>query len=307
MLNLQWYNTNEQRNYPLAESASGLTIDGQVLPDNVLCDLRIHFPYSYVDIQGDTHVLESAYVSSVTIADDYAAISICSTQGNELLASAQIQNPEIGIPYSLVAIGPWYLVPKISGWVVFGNGIHEPGTYVFNDPSASELSPHACNIMNHSVLRIVSATNSAQLSGVVRFVGIDNIIVRTFGLNVDGLTTQAVGIGLDVTTDPPGMLLQFAGPCSQRPSEGTCRPQLMEYINGVGPDEDGNIVIEFPDTFIVNVQDDESTIVLDSNLSLDDVCEPFPVDEDGNMIDDPQDLCEESSSSEPESSNSSSV
>jgi len=42
--NNHWYNINEQRNYPLDDTASCVANSGLRLPNNIITDLRLRWP-----------------------------------------------------------------------------------------------------------------------------------------------------------------------------------------------------------------------------------------------------------------------
>jgi hypothetical protein len=68
---------------------------------------------------------------------------------------------------------------------------------------------------------------------------------------------------------------EFAGPCAGRPESGTCgSPEPIEFINGVAPDCDGIITIEFLGCAQPTMVEGASGVVLDCQLGLVDACIP---------------------------------
>jgi hypothetical protein len=217
----QWYNENEQRAYPLSDTATQLSDTGSRLPTDILADMVIVVPSGLTGLR----------ISALRITDTLVTISVVADQGAVLLGTYLRTTTQ---PYHAYQLTPW--LADCSGWVVFG--AHQTGgvvgDYRFATQQQSGLAdaairycdpPAVSDLVRQSNTTDQAATNLIQLSagtGVTLMVDPQdphNILVR---LN-------------------PDIRAKLVGPCNQAPD---CLPAIRR-LNGVAADQDGIITLRF--------------------------------------------------------------
>jgi hypothetical protein len=170
------------------------------------------------------------------------------------------------------------MIPGVGGWVIPGAKVLRHAstsmvTYRFSAPNQTLLVDRCARSYEQPpVLSIGKLFGATQLVGEVKLKGAAGV-VKTYKdtMNVDGNTREVGVIALD---GAPGSKVAFqeryAGPCGKRPASGSCLRTPISSINGVIPDCNGNIDIEFIGENIVGTVGDG--IILDSPIGLADVC-----------------------------------
>ena len=223
-MSLNWYDENEGRSYPLAEFSTQEDQEGRELPTDLVVDLTMSLPEEYLD---------SVRVAAVGVRGGVPSITVAAKVGGEdvtLLSATQRVSP-----YEPLALNP--LVNDVAGLVVFGNGIlHVGDLYLFDEVGQSGVA-----------LRAVRGTRSPAVT---------SIAVEGHEKIVDVLTLLA-GDNLEIAADPdndnrillsllPRARANFVGPCDRTAeSVSGCGLPPLRTINGVGPDGDGIITVEF--------------------------------------------------------------
>ena len=104
--NQNWYNLNESRDYPLADTASAISDDNDRLPQNIIADMRVRWPdwagkYAFI---GSVAVTEGAVTVTVLVSTDltnttsgYVPIGV---------ASVALSSLEEGRQYTLESMYP---------------------------------------------------------------------------------------------------------------------------------------------------------------------------------------------------------
>jgi hypothetical protein len=312
--NLHWYNRNEASPYPVDDSASGNTDDGQILPPTILVDMNIKFPEIIPNLR------TFAFLSSLTVTPNVVSLIIIGatralhqsivdvgslapvTAVSELtpLATLTIAKP-VDI-YRQYAVDPQ--IDGVGGWVVFGHGANDIEAFFgrFSSPLQSMLSTKA--IKKYEPFKVFSVGkigSAARLQGLVRLSGGNDIEIAAVE-NIDEiLQTPGLIASLEESTfkieaaeirlrerDNVDVLSLYAGPCQGRPESGTCEGLIpIEAINGVIPDCDGRITIEFQGCSDIGAVVDGAPcgVVLDCEFGLSDACsqaDRLP-DMDGNL------------------------
>ena len=296
-----WLAQNETRAYPLHDQATRRTSAGLLLPDDVLVDAHLSVPDS---------VGKSVFVSSLGVTPGLVSATFLATPNNPLevgapgpgtpIAIAVVRAATPVIPYRNYPVEALY--PGVSGWVAFGTGANKQRCHLlFDDPASSWLSARC--LRRAQELPITAAGKYgllARLKGLVRLGGSDSISIKKERRVIDGLEQDALVFSLQVPVNSTlqETLRSFAEPCSNRPSEGTCRSPALQSINNVGPDGDGNVNIIFRYGQEI-IGDAGDGLVIDYPLGLSQVCPPKSYDP---YL--PADLCEPSSSSSSSSSSS---
>lgn len=305
--NQAWYDANANRAYPLDDGASLLTDAGELMPDHILTDLQVRFPRS---------AAQCAFIGSVTVTANITTITILGAPSPAVptedpafdteyvpLAAVTVVRPIVGRHYPLEA-----LYPGVGGWVVFGPGVKEPFTGRFNDVTQSAIIPSAARSYQDLPIADAGLFGTANpLTGLITLSGGTDIEVvaecRTTPVAMPGAAcgegdSRTVIVFRLKNTDldrSRNVFDIYRGPCSGRPESQTCGdPQPIEFINTVGPDCCGRLILEFTGCArITPIAAPYAGIVVDCSLGLADVCltpNRLP-DADGFLPNDYTDLC----------------
>lgn len=238
--NLNWYNLQATREYPLDDRATSETDAHIALPSNMLVDAHIRFPESlgkYAYLQG--------FTSAPGIVTALIGVTDNLNEEGPTVAAVQATRPVSAyVNYTVTSI-----VPGVAGWLTFGPGIEEMFSGRFSSPQQTLITPRCARSYKPLPIPTISKVGlGAALSGVVKIIGEAPIeAVFYSALNVDGRT--APGIVLRLSKNDASLsynpFTYFTGTCSQRPESGTCPKTPIETINGVSPDCHGNIDIVF--------------------------------------------------------------
>ena len=300
--NLEWYELNEQRSWPLGDQASLIDDNGERLPHQLLADINVWFP----NILGDY-----VFLGAITVGPSIATITLLGTGAGTPPVAAVSVSGDIE-PYVHYALEPLY--PGVGGWVVFGSGLKERVTrsYRFSTQEQSILIPHVARKYAPALMPTIGSLNSiTALSGIVRLKGGDDIEIVKESREINDIVRDVAVIRLkskpEIDTGE-NLLEKYAGPCGQRPESNNCGgTPPIEFINSVTPDCCGNITIEFRGCAnVIFVQNESCSVAVGCQLGLGDACvtpDRLP-DDDGNLpntYDNPCDTAETSSLVEEES------
>jgi hypothetical protein len=286
-----WQNTNEERSFPLHDEATRQGTTGVVLPNDVLVDAKLRVPESlgqhvYVGSVGITPALVS--ISFVATHDDTFGGSSSSGAADTVIAIATATRP-VAL-YRNVSIEA--LQPGVGGWVTFGSGANELESFnaLFDSLVDSMLVPSAATFYRDRPVESLRRDGGiSRLQGDVKLAGQTAVVsIRRVVRRVDGELKEMIAIGLDASADIESLLRRFSRPCNGRPSEGTCEGQPLVAINGVPPDENGNITFSFETAG--SVTPGQGGIIVDLPYGLAELCGDITLDRF-----DPVDLCESSS------------
>lgn len=249
--NLNWYNLQATRQYPLDDAATGETDEHVAMPNNLLVDAHIRFP---------SHLGEYAYLQGFTSAPGIVTLLIGVTpslavEGVTIAAVRVIRPASPYVNYSVTSV-----VDGVAGWVVLGPGIEEMFSGRFSSPKQTLFSARCARAYRPLPIPSLGKVGlNSALQGVVKLIG-ESPVEAVFlpSVTVDGKAAPAVVLKLSsadasLSYNP---FTYFAGTCSQRPESGTCPKTPIESINGVSPDCHGNIDINFgPPLVPVSFQD----------------------------------------------------
>jgi hypothetical protein len=238
--NLNWYNLQATRRYPLDDLCSGETDSGQSLPNDILVDLHLRFDNSlgtYVYVQAAT---VSDYLVTVVLG-----VSDSLNAAGKSIAAVTISKPtDININY---AVTP--LIDGVAGWVVFGAGIDAPPfSGRFSAPIQSLIASRCARPYSPLPITSMSKLNvAAKLSGIVNLAEESPIKIEYKKVTIDADEKQLIVFSLNQADSSLAYnpLSYFLGACSQRPESNTCGKTPISSINGVSPDCYGNIDIVF--------------------------------------------------------------
>lgn len=231
MANAQFENANALRMYPFAENASLVDRQWRDLPRDAVVDVRLVVPS---DSAGRT---VSARLRSVHLSQ--AMVSACFVAGfNESgtwrttgALSATVAAANLS-PYTPVRLERLAGSCDIGGVVTFGD-VELPGspeTYFLDGASV-----HPCCVASArpcGLRRIVDQRSGEALSGDV-----DIAFSNYVSVSRDG---GAFTLSLD-----DGAADELASDCAKASGPDSCGATPITSINGVRPDEDGNIVLWF--------------------------------------------------------------
>ena len=224
---IEWYNENELRAYPIAETATRLDDNGQQLQDQLIVDMSIVVPSTYTSVR----------ISSVNLTQQIAAIGISSGTTGLLIGTFARNTLKPYQAFQLTAVAN-----NVSGWIVFGNAVTEVigGTYHrFATVGQSRVEQRALHYINPPGVRRFlkyGGRPDTWLEGDVRLTCNSALKIVKNG--------AALVPTVDVQLDP-AVAQNFAGPCVQVASKDNCGCPPIRKINGVGPDVNGKITIEF--------------------------------------------------------------
>jgi hypothetical protein len=286
--NQHWYNLNEGRRYPLDDKATALSDSGDMLPSNIITDIRLRWPR----LAG-----QYAFVSAVTVTP--GAVSVTIQAADSLDNPNQVHTPVavISVPIQDMEEGRQFRLeaqyPETFGYITFGSGIQNDFVGRFGSPAQTLLAPRAAR--HHDGLPVKSLGklyNATALTGVVQLLGTEPVEVVKESREILGVERDVIVIRLvdDPTAGQTGqaeesVFSQYAGPCAKRPESDTCgEPTPIEFINAVAPDCDGVICLDFDGVSVVGRNTDDCSIVVDLPFGLSEACvPPFLPDENGNL------------------------
>lgn len=217
--NRSWLDSNSARMYPLVDGVSATSVEGYVLPHDLIVDMRLAAPASYDATQ--------FYISQLAAYGTGLVITI-SVEGTGAVASVTV--PLLGFTeYSVYTVAP---LPgfEVGGTIVIGTSAAVIGaafsSYNFL-LAATQILPTVIfpTVPSVTSITFVDAFGvSTQLTGAV---------VITAGANA---TLTVVGQSLEFAMDS-GVVLN--DPCGSD-TGGTNRSPVRS-IAGVSPDVSGNI------------------------------------------------------------------
>jgi len=299
--NLHWYDANSTRSYPLADTALAISTDGERLPSSILVDLNMRYPkeagyWPFVSAVSVTATLVTVIIQCAIDPDDPSScvpLAAFSARKQDLVENRN---------YPLSA-----MYPGVVGWIVFGDGIKDVATFSGKfSPRAGLLSPKAARPCRPLPVRSLATMNNATpLTGLVTLIGEPPVRISADTRSIDGeerlvavisLEGDAAAGSANASAATVNYLEQMAGPCGKRAENRNCGdPEPLETINTVAPDCEGNITIELTGCATIAGILDDSGIVLDCALDLDDVCRQKRLpDEEGRLRTDYEDQCSES-------------
>ena len=265
-----YYNTQEQRLFPLDDTVDGVGDNGAQLPFDVLVDCKLRFPDSL-----GTY----AFIGGITVTENLVTLVICGTTSvSEVsafspLAALTVTNPQPGVPY---AVRP--LAGGVGGWVVFGAGVTVRGGTIskqslrFSSPAQSLLAPKCARAYKlPPVESLGKAGRNTALTGFVRVIGDGDVEAVKEQVFIGDKFRDALVLRLKQLPDEPNVLAKYIGPCDLRPESRNCPRGAVETINNVKPDCNGNINISFG-VLQAGLLEACGGIVLSHDVDLDEAC-----------------------------------
>jgi hypothetical protein len=283
--NNHWYNLNEQRSYPVDETASSRDSNETQLPFGFLADLNLRWPLQYG---------RYAYISaaSVTATSVSIMISSCSTLDN----SANDSTLLAGLTTTRTASRSYTLFPLqtfqpfVQGHIVFGSNLGPSFSVQLLSPQASLLTARAARAMPMSLEYFGVSDGRQSTSGLVELQARSPLNIRKQPQVINGKPQENVlvleMIDTRVSSAEQSVFEQYAGACAARVNSRNCGdPQPIQTINGIGPDCQGAVTLNFLGCALVARNTVDCGVVLDCDLSLDQSCAPkfLPALADGKL------------------------
>ena len=300
-----WLNANEQRAYPIHDDATRTDISDRLLPNDFLVDASISLPRSagqfvYLSSAAVTENLVTLTLLASEVPPSWSASSSSSSGTAAFVPIGVVSLTKPVTRYKNYAITPLY--PGVGGWVAFGGRIESDNVMMllFNSMDATGLIGRVIHVFNDlPVLSLGKVAAAAKLTGIVKLQGVAGITKTAKGTRlINGQTVSVALLGLDYQSNRTTQMQDLAGPCGKRPQSYTCDNKPIIDINGVVPDCEGNIDVEFVGETVVG--DVTDGMVIDFPVGLSKACP-----KSNKLWLDTRDVCVPISSSSSSSSSSS--
>lgn len=313
--NQSWFNLNEERPYPVDDSATLADDAGKQMPTHILVDLSLSFPRS---------AGQYVYVSAVAVGPGQVSLVFLAVE--DIGSTTPVPIAVVSLPRPVDRFRQYPLesmYPGVGGWVVLGGGVDEAIPYYgkFSLATQSLISPRAARWYPDLPVTSVGKFYGEKLTGLVSLVGGSDIeivkecreipgqpveIYDPSYCGTDELGTKVREVIVFRLKDKLGgkernVFDAYRGRCGNRPESRTCDdPQPIEFIGPVPPDCCGNIFIDLTGCAYIsgvmeiatyNEADSLSEIngscgvIVDCGLDLPDACKKkgdLP-DSDGNL------------------------
>lgn len=266
--NHNWLNAQATRRYPLDDNATGTGDDGTRLKDDILVDLHLRWPriagqYAFL---GGLTVTNNIITAVILAADD-----VETAENFTPLASVTAVQPVNR--HQFINVEPLY--PGTGGFVAFGD-VSENFSIRFSTPRQGLLAPKVARPYDQLPIPTMRKFGRADgLVGLVKILPGQDVEIVKETVTLDDQDKAAMVIRLLNPTSQRNVLSDYIGPCGKRPESRNCARDGIETINGVGPDCDGNLEIEFrglvPGPY-ASCGSEGAGITLDQSLGIDDVC-----------------------------------
>ena len=245
MANAQFENVNGLRRYPFTDESSLNDDFGMELPDDCISDVRIVVPASPCangsdsdsDSSGGNQGLVECSLPKVRLSSFHMShymVSACfivlgDEGGAALSITVSSSNFKPYFPYRLEEVAG---SRNVGGVVTFGNIEFPmtPHTYFLNGAVV-----HPCCVAVSEVGRMMSIVDRRSGNRLTGDVSID-----FSGYVKASKTSGGVKLSLD-----DGAADELASECAKISGYGSCGATPIRSINGIRPDDDGNIVIWF--------------------------------------------------------------
>jgi len=292
-----WLNAQASRRYPLDDNSTGTGDEGTRLNDDILVDAHLRWP----SVAG-----QYAFLGGLTVTDTIvtavfmAADSPTAAAGFTPMAAVTLPQPINR--HQFYPVEPLY--PGVGGFVAFGD-VGETFSIRFSTPQQGLLAPKVGRPYEHLPIPTMRKFGRVDgLTGLVRIVAGPDVEIVREDVEVDDVSEpqEALVIRLLKPTSERNVLSDYIGPCGLRPESRNCNREGIETINGVSPDCDGDLRIDFLGLVAgpyMSCGSYGAGVTLDQSLGIDDVCTPKTPDRFGG-----EDLCLPSVSSSSLSSES---
>lgn len=230
----QFENVNTLRSYPFADAEGLMSKDGRRLPDDIISDMHIVVPTGALDgpVGGKIDNAPLARLASVHISSSMVSACVKVDYGGSVCALSVMVAKDGFLPYYPYRMEKLSGASDVGGVISFGNIDFSggPETYFFDGATL-----HSCcvSLVKPVGLRcIVDPRSGERLAGDVDF-------EFTAHINAE---KNSNGFVLSVSSESETELMSQ---CESALGDNPCGATPIASINGVAPDEDGNIVLWF--------------------------------------------------------------
>jgi len=238
-----WLYRNDVRNYPFSDRASPVDRGG-------LVDFHITFPRTLAA------ATKRVYVSRLVVTNEYVQVKVM-LEDTGLLAELQVINPE---PYRMYQLTTGD--NTVHGFVSFGAAARNTTrdldqTY---DADTGEILESLVYRYTPSAISAFSA-NGTLVDGSVLFQGLQGVVCEIVDVYYDGeglIPSMVIRFEHD-----PSTMVSPVPDCSMLLESGMIQ-NLINTINGVRPDTEGRIFIEFTGGASLTY-DEDGDLVLDED------------------------------------------
>jgi hypothetical protein len=230
--NVEWLNSNENRRFPLSESATRVDQTGTfTLPDSFLVGLYLPV-HAALDVDPARF-----YLARISVVSTGFSVSIGYDDGSgtpPVVATASIARASLVeyAPYALPGVGDF---GDTTGKLVIGRAdeidLQPPGEYTFA-PAAGRLDTDCIRPILRgvgSVAVVSGTTTSARFSGDIQLVEGDNVTLTVVGPGQ---------IRIDAANNP-----DLNQSCRCAAGVAGALPPPLRTINGIPPDAAGNFTL----------------------------------------------------------------
>ena len=239
MTDLDWISFRAAQSYPLADEASGVSLTGNPLPQSLLLDIQLLLPSKYnQNISGSFYISQIRDMGtslSVVISYNNIECALCAGIPKTLTATSTISQRTFTITGTVTDAAtlqtyPW--MNRITGSLCAGmTADYSGGSLVFNLQSARIHSMCVHFIGGDHLEAFI--IDGKYLTGVITFKAGQGILISNRGDNT-----------IDISVDPAYIESKWAQNIADYiSSKETAGATPIKTINGVRPDESGNINI----------------------------------------------------------------
>ena len=235
MASPQFENVNALRMFPFANGSSLVDRNGKELPKDVISDLHLFVPGGVTQPESgdmDNTVLPEVKMSSVHLSRSMVSACFVSGSGSSVNALSVTVSADEFKPYFPYRLEKLYGTSDMGGIVTFGavDFPFHPETYFLD---AAVVHPCCMAVSKPAALRkFIDRRSGEEVSGDVEIVFSGYVASAKTGKNFE--------LSLE-----EGAEVELASECSAASSSSVCGATPISSINGISPDEDGNIVLWF--------------------------------------------------------------
>ena len=225
---IQRYNENENRSFPISEGATQTDDTGKPLPTSLIADINLSVPHSCAKL----------FLHTVTVTDKLLAVTICAVVDGHAVGAYAVAgggyNKTDLMPYKAYPLVG--LIDNVTGWIVFGSlDSIQPMSLKFSTLAQSAFDDHAIRTIPELPIPYITKlgyTNN-KLSGLPKIVAGNNVAITA----TESIVTLKLSVGANSES--------FAPICGKPASVRNCRLPPILNINGVFADATGKIRIVF--------------------------------------------------------------
>lgn len=271
--NNHWYNVNQLRPYPIDDTASAVADSGEMLPADFFKDLKLRWPIEYGQYAFVSAVTASPYIVTFLI---HVASDLDNTENNAILVAG------ISIPRSSFDKHRTYTLTTfqnhVAGFVCLGPSADQTVTLYFSTPRQTLLTARAARAIRRPPVPSIGVKGiSRGLTGLVKLIPKAPLEITKGTRVIAGVeyTNCAIFRLVEQSGQSTSVFSQFTGPCGRRVGSRSCPdPQPIETINGIGPDCNGVLTLDFGSTLQIGRNATDCGAVVDLALGLSSTCQP---------------------------------